>query len=452
MIWISFVVLIGTIVASLALLRTDRGDALGIPLVAIGTFAFLYVIQAIQLLVTGSSELFLTEWQFAKALLVPAVMLAFFMWGWLHPGRQKLRPVAPWDPRAMWRVGIGAAGVGLILYLIFLERSGGIAHSFSQPHGAAMAYGDNTAYIYDGPWLMLSGSAMMIFGNARTKLETWKRFAPYFFLSIYLLTAILTGSRGPLFAVATTYFVGHSIAERKKVSFAQAARMLVPVSVAVLLMVGYRNVLHLGPETSSHVASAETAYDEVAGVSEYDREHDTTSQEFLYHAAMLQTVDVTGKLDYGLNWIEFFFINPIPKLLWHEKHYPQTPGITWGDIDEQTGVNIVYGSAPGIVADLYQRFHIFSAIFLLALGMGLRRLFVSARNLRSPMTAIGYVMIYAVSLNMFAQGFSTIFVPLGLSMAPVVLFAWASNRKAKLRRSAIVLRQVLAVHGEQWSS
>lgn len=456
MIWIALTLLIGTIVVSVALLRSDRGDALGIPLIAIGSFAFLYVIQPMQLILTGSSDLFLTEWQFAKALFVAAVMLAFFMWGWLHPGgRRKLAAVAPWDPGAMWKTGFWAACIGLTLYLIFLERSGGIAASFSQAHGRAMAYNDNTAYIYDGPWLMLSGSAMMMLGDPRSKSPRWRRLAPYMFLSIYFLSAILTGSRGPLFAVATTYFVGSSIAQRKKVSFKQAARVLLPVGIAALLMVGYRSVLHLGPETPAELPSAETAFEDVAGASEYDKAHDTASQEFLFHAATIEAVDQTGKLEYGVSWVSFFLINPIPRALWPDKANPKWTGVNWEDINEQTGIAIAPGAAPGIVADLYARFHLLSAIFLFLLGAGLRRLFMSARNLSSPMTAVGYVMVYAVSLNMFAQGFGAIFVPLGYSMAPVILFAWVtrhSQQKAKLRQMEMFLQQLAALHGEQWSS
>ena len=459
MIWIAFALLIGTFVVSLASLRSDRGDALGIPLVAIGTFAFLYVIQPVQLILTGTSDLFLTQRQFAEGLFVPALMLAFFIWGWLYPFSRKLRAVAPWDPRAMWRVGFVAACIGLILYFIFLERSGGIVASFSQVHGKGMAYEQNTAYLYDGPWLMLSGSAMMMLGDTRTKSQRWMTLAPHAFLFIYLLQAILTGSRGPLFAVVTTYFVGSAIAQRKKISFGQAARVLLPVGVAVVLLVGYRSVLHLGEGTpaasaQSGLPSAETAFNDVAGVSEYDTDHDTASQEFLFHAAVLDTVDQTGELDYGLSWVWFVVINPIPKILWPEKQYPPSTGVSWGDIYEQTGIAIAPGAAPGIVADLYERFHLFSAIFFFALGTGLRRLFVSARNLSSPVTAVGYVMFYAVSLNMFAQGFSPIFVPLGFSMAPVVIFAWATRngqRKARLRPTEIILHRATALHGEQWS-
>jgi hypothetical protein len=236
--------------------------------------------------------------------------------------------------------------------------------------------------------------------------------------------------------------------------------MLLPVGIAVLLMVGYRGALHLGPETSAVSAqadlpSAEAAFEDVAGTSEYDREHDTASQEFLFHAAVIEAVDQTGKLDYGLSWVQFFLINPIPRVLWPEKQNPVWSGVNWGDINEHTGIAIAPGAASGMVADLYSNFHLFSAIFLFLLGAGFRRLFVSARNLSSPLTAVGYVMVYAVSLNMFAQGFGAIFVPLGYSMAPVVLFTWVtrrSQRKAKLRQSGTILRQAAALHGEQWSS
>jgi hypothetical protein len=458
MIWLSLIVMVGTIVASLVTLRSDRGDALGIPLIAIGTFVFLYVIQPLQLIVTGSGDLFLTQWQLAKALVVPAIMLAFFMWGWLHRGKQRMSAEAPWNPQGIWTFGFGAACIGLVLYAIFIERSGGVAQSFGEAHGGGMAYQDNTAYLYDGPWLMLSGSVMMMIGGPSSKSKRWKRMAPYFFLSMLLADAILTGGRGPLFAVATTYFVGRSIAQRKRVSFAQAARMLLPLAVGVFVMVGYRSVLYLGPETQENAQAAEPGFNDVAGVSEYDKEHSTASQEFLYHAVVLDTVDQTGKLEYGVNWLEFLFINPIPRVLWPDKQNPPWIGVTWQDISEHTSLTVAPGSAPGIVADLYERFHLLSAIFFFALGLGLRQLFVAARNLSSPLTAVGYVMFYAVSLNMFAQGFGAIFVPLGFSMAPVVIFTWAtrnSQRKAKQRQREMILRQAAALNncsGEAFAS
>jgi hypothetical protein len=455
MIWIAFLVLVFTIVASAASLRSSRGDALGIPLVALGTFTFLYIIQPIQLIRTDAMALFLSNWQVAKAVFIPAIMLACFMWGWLHPGRIKSREGGVWDPRTIWRFGFGAACLGAILYVIFLERSGGVVQAFSQAHGGAMAWTENTAYLYDGPWLMLSGSVMMFLGTQSSRRARWRTLAPYAFLVLFLFTAIFTGGRGPIFAVVTAYFVGISIARRRNVSMWQATRVLAIAGAGVFLMLAYRNVLHLGPETPGSSPTMDAAFNDIAGATEYDKEHDTASQEFLFHAAVIDTVDQTGKLEYGISWLVFFVINPIPRVLWPEKANPQWIGINWEDIKENTSISIAPGSATGIVADLYSRFQLFSAIFFLALGVSLRRLFISARNLTSPVTVVGYVMLYTVSLNMFAQGFGAIFVPLGYSMAPVVLLAWTAKRRrrgAMLRQKEALLLQAATIRGERWSS
>ena len=294
---------------------------------------------------------------------------------------------------------------------------------------------------------------MMILSEARSKSRhRWKSLAPYVFLSIFLLSAILAGDAERFLGSLQPTLLCSSIAQRKKVSFRQAALWLLPLGIVVLLLVAYRSALHLGPQTSTEeLPSADIAFEEATGPSEYDKEHGSVAEEFILSAAVLDTVDQTGKLDYGRDWVTFLVINPIPKLLWPQKHYPDTIGITSGDIDEQTGIVTDRGSAAGIVADLYTRFQLFSAIFFFALGLGLRRLFVAARNLSSPLTSVGYVMVYALSLNVFAQGFGSIFVALPYSMAPVVVFAWATRRsqqRARLRRKEITLRQVAALHSE----
>jgi hypothetical protein len=463
MIWVSLAVMIFTIVISFALLRSRRGDALGMPLVAIGAFTFLYVVQPIQLLWTGTYSLFLTDWQMSKGFLVSALMLACFMWGWLYPAK-RTRPTmgAFWDRRAMWNFGFGAACMGLILYTIFLERSGGIAVSYSEAHGHAMASETNTAYLYYGPWLMLSGSSMMIFADPKSRASRWTTYVPWGFLTLFLADAFMGGDRGPLFAGTTTAFISYAIARRRRVKMWQASCLLLAVGVFVIAIFANRDKFHLGEQKSLHVQSSGEALNGLVGTDEYDQEHDTSGQEFLIHAASLDTVDQTGKLDYGVSWIEFLVINPIPRLLWPEKSYPPSPGITAADIKELTSFAPAGGSAAGIVTDIYQRFHLAGAVFFFFLGFGLRWLLVAALSLRSPVTAVGYVMIYAASLNMFAQGFGTIFVPVCYSMAPVVLYSWMTRegrRKARQRHREWILSQAAALHpqtaalrGERWSS
>ena len=456
MIWASFAVMIATIMVCAASLRTSRGDAIGIPLVAIGTFTFLYVVQPLQLILTGTAGVFFTEWQVAKGFLISALMLASFMWGWLHPVRQARRWRNPWDPQAMWSIGFAAACLGLIFFVIFVERSGGFAQSFSQAHGKAMAWKENTAYLYDGPWLMLSGAAMMIFGDPKSRAQRWKSFAPYGFCGLYLVNAIIGGDRGPLFSVASVIFVSTAIARRKPTKLRQAVGFLLVLACAVTIVFVNRDRLYTGGSQGiTSGQSTEEALNGLVGTSEYDEEHATTGQEFVLHAATIDTVDETGKLGWGLNWVEFLLFNPIPRVIFPEKPDPVWTGVTAGDIFENTSIVAAPGSAWGIVADLYANFHLLSALFFYGLGLGLRRLFVLARSFSSPVTTVGYVMIYALSLNMFAQGFMTILVPVCYSMVPVVLFAWVRRRnlkKALARERDIMLRQFAAAHGERWSS
>jgi hypothetical protein len=456
MIWVGLTVMIATIIISLALLRTWRGDALGIPLVAIGTFGFLYVIQPLQLIRSDSIGLFLSDQQALKALLVPALMLACFMWGWLYPVRRKQRDTAYWNPRTLWNFGLGAAFVGLILYVIFLERSGGIRASFSQAHGGAMDWNKNTAYIYDAPWLLLSGSAMMMISSQRLRSASkWMAYLPYAFLTVFLANAFLGGDRGPLFAGLTAIFVCYSISHFKQIRLANALGLLLFVSFAVAVVFANRDRIHLGSDAPAVLKSPEQTLNELVGVGEVDKEHGTAAQEFLFHAATLETVDQTGKLDWGETWITWLVINPIPRLLWPEKAYPPGPGITTSDIREYTSLAISGGAASGFAADLYMRFHLLSVLFCFGLGYGFRRLFISARTLVSPLASVGYVMIYALSLNMFAQGFSSVFVPFLYSMAPVMLFTWStrlSQKKVRDRQRELVLRKAALIRGAQWSS
>jgi len=456
MIWVSMAVMISTIVISLALLRSWRGDALGIPLVAIASFSFLYVVQPMQLLLTGTNSLFLTDSQMSKALLVSALMLASFMWGWMFRVQQTRPAVSPlWDRRVMWNFGFGAACVGLSLYMIFLERSGGISAAYSAAHGQAMAWEKNTAYLYFGPWLMLSGSSMMIFADLKFRTRRWMTYMPYAFVTLFLADAFMGGDRGPLFAGTTTALISYSIARRRRVEIWRAFCWLLVVGSIIIIVFANRDKIHLGEQKSEHVQSSEEAINGLVGTGEYDKEHNTSGQEFLVHATTLDTVDQTGKLDYGVPWIEVLVINPIPKILWPEKSYPPSPGITAEDVKERTSFSIAGGSAPGIVADIYQRFHLFSVLFFFFLGFGFRRLLIAACSLNSPVATVGYVMCYAVSLNMFAQGFAAAFVPVGYSMFPVLLFAWVSRRsrqRAKRRQGELMLLQLAALRGRKWSS
>jgi hypothetical protein len=120
-----FAVLIVTLIWSLSTLRTSRGDALGIPMVAVGSFTMVYLLQPLATIQSGAVDSFLTERMLAKAILVPAIMLACFMRGWLHTVRVSTAPKTLWNPHRLWNFGLGTAIAGLSLYATFIAISGG---------------------------------------------------------------------------------------------------------------------------------------------------------------------------------------------------------------------------------------------------------------------------------------------------------------------------------------
>ena len=430
----SFVLLFVSVVLCFASLRSKRGDAIGLPLIAIGTFVYLYGIQALVTLESGGGGIFLTRKQFAWAILVPAFMLPCFVWGWNRERpRFRVRRRNLWNAVRLWNYGFVTAIVGLCLYVVFLHRSGGILHAFSQVHGQAMAWQGNTAYLYDGPWWVLSGVAMMMYASSGFKLALWRKAGFTILIAALLADALLTGSRGVLFSTCGTVFVGSSIASRRTPRLKWAIAVLAVLGFAVLMMLGYRNVLNLG-QGRQQTPTLGQALNFTTSISPSDIAHGTTGLEFIYHGAVLTTVDQTHKYNFGLNWIYFLVINPIPRLFWPGKHYPESPGITIDDIRETTGLNIATGSAPGIVADLYMEFGLVEAIFLYWFGKLSRRLFGAAWRLESPLAFCGYVMLYALSLNIFAQDLGPMFVSFGYSMIPIVLYTLLSRAN---RRHAI---------------
>lgn len=446
MIICAFLALLASVVICLASLRSKRGDAVGLPLVAIGTFVFLYAVQPLILLQNGDGQVFFTRGQIAWAVFLPAVMLPCFVWGWRrerHKFRRKgfrkaRRPLS--NPKGLWNFGFATAMVGLCLEVVFLHRSGGILHSFSQAHGGAMAWENNTAYLYDAPFWVLSGAAMMMYASSSFKAGAWRKAACLILLALLVGDALLMGSRGILFSTCGAVFAGRAIAARKAPTLRQAFIALAAMGFGVLMMLGYRGVLHLGGYAEQAPTFEQALKDSTMSGGPNGIEHDISGVEFLYHGAILSTVDQTQKYDLGLQWIYWIVLNPIPHLLWPNKHYPSTPGITKEDVQASTGLTIAPGSRAGIVAETYAEFGLGEGVFFYWFGILSKRLFVAALHHESLVAFCAYVMTYALSLNAFAQGFQAIFVPLGYSMIPVILYVVLSGIA---RRQAVAFARPL---------
>lgn len=415
--------------------RDEHGGGASLPLVAIIVFGFLYLVQPGFLYAKDRLYIFVDDVAIWHAILIPAIMLAAFVVGWNCKPRISKHVAQIHGNAALWQYGCVTSIVGLSLYAFFVVQSGGLNASLSQPHGDAMAWDTNTAYVYYGPWWLLTGIVMMMIAHMTTKLSRWRRNIIWFFIFSMYVSAVLTSSRQQLFSTTIVLCITSAICQRKPVSVQKVFGVLIAVGAGALLVVGYRTYIHLGDE----MREAPSIYDALEATLVVDDVHAalrTTGSEFICHAATITTVDETHKYNLGLNWIYLFTVQPIPRLMWPEKPLaPPANGITQSDVLDVTGTNLAVGSAAGMVADIYRQFGRFGIIFFAIAGVLTRRLYERAMQLGSVIAIVSYVMLYAVSLNMFAQSLSAVLVPFTYAIAPAILYHLAQKRRSIKRPS-----------------
>jgi len=280
---------------------------------------------------------------------------------------------------------------------------------------------ETTAYLYMGTLWILTGIAMMVKARHTRSLTIWQRLMPWVFAFWLYLRGVLTASRNWIFMPTACLLAAYGLTRTRPVRLSKVAKALVPACVAALLVLGYREVLHLGeyrPQAPSLVDAL------TAGMTLRPEEvtRGETGFEFLYHAAIIDTVDATQKYHLGLNWLYVFTVHLIPRVLWPDKPYGfHTPGITLEDITQVTGLRRAGGAAPGLVADLYRNFGLASALLWWALGRVSRRLYLAAQRLHSPTATVSYVLLYALSLQLFAQSLQAVLASFTYAVAPAVL-------------------------------
>jgi len=424
------------------------------PIIAIAVFAYIYVVQPAYMMSKDMLDAFLTDGMIVKGLVLPALALFCMMWGWRRGDRGAAKnkegdaPKTPmWDADRLYRYGMGAAVIGTVLHLIWIQRSGGVTQAYGQIHGQGVETEGFTAYIWMGSFWALTGVAMMILSGAKRRLTPAQHTAIAIFAGAYALSGLLFSSRTSIFAILAVVWVSHSLAKKSRPSIDRAAPALALACLGVLLMIGYRSVLYLSSdqvETPTWTEAVTTGLG-----SDTDVKYGTSGVEFVVHSLILKTVDETHRYDTGLSWLEVCTVHMIPRVWWHDKPVqgnwpywsPLGPKIDKEDILDVTGIMLATGSSPGIVAEAYENFGLFALVFFLLLGWAFRRFLFHAENNGSPFTMCAYTMAFALSLNVFAQGFVMLIVPMVYSMAPVFLYYWGDRiNQQRMAQAKITIR------------
>jgi len=386
---------------------------LGLPIIGGATFLFIYIVQPFYLIITKKIYYYLNNLQIAKAIFISFLCYVSFISGWFTVKNKNVRNIHKnnilWNYKKIYNTGLILSIFGTLGFLYFLKLSGGILHFYSGVHGAYGAWKETTAYLHMSRYYIFPGVSLMITGLLKGKLNRIYWVPIIFFTSLMYIHSILASSRGTFFAMSTTfvltyYLAGGKIPKMKKVIIGG-----IILAISLALIVGYREYLHLGPKDKPLPPIHEALLFKL-GVNDIAiRTGSTGDNEFLYHAGLIETVDRLNRYHFGLGWIYMVTVHLIPRIIWENKPYGwDTPGVTPYDIFLLFGWTRSPGSAPAIVADIYRNFGMFSLIFFFLLGLFSKKIFLNLLNNKDPKTITIYVLFYAWSLNMFAQGFGAL--------------------------------------------
>ena len=401
-----------------------RIHPLGLPVLAGGIFFFIYVIQPLYLIVTGDIYYFLNNWQIAKSIFVAFVMYLVFIRGWLSGVKKRVilsnRYLIKWNYNKVYIVGLFLSILGSSLFLIFIIQSGGIYQFYSMPHGAAGAWQEQTAYVYMGEYLIYPGIALLIFAIVNLKFSFGRIFPLFIFILVLLFNAILTGDRGNFFLLVSTTGIAYFFATGKKPKTRTIIIGGIITGIIILLLVGYRDYLHLGPKNAPPIGVKDALFSMLA-ITDSQIKRGVVGIEFIYHSGVIDAVDKLQRYHLGINWFYSITVHLIPRIIWKEKPYAwNTPGITTEDMSLQLGWTRTSGSAPAIVADFYRQFGWLSLIFFYFLGVISGYFLKKVQCEKEPESMIIYTLWFSWGYKLFAHGFGAMLVPYFYVLIPTI--------------------------------
>jgi hypothetical protein len=455
MVLLAFVILIVTIVGCAVSLIGHPSEGIGVPVIAIGVFTFIYLLQPASILLSGEAQCFLDDKMLAKGLLVPVPALLCLMWGWRQGSRgmgkvmQHSNTVRDWDAGRLYKMGLGAACLGTVLHTLLVERSGGLLQAYGAPHGAGFYMTGYTAYIWQGSTWVLTGLAMMILAARKRRLSAAQYIAIALFATLFGVSSLLLGSRTGTFQTLAIMWACWSLARRSRPTIDRAAPALALTGLAAILIFGYRGYVYLGSSRAAEAPGFAEAATAGLGASNPGTCPYDTGLEFVVHSVAIETIDQTGRYDFACNLLPLYTVHIIPRIWWPGKpalrlaEVPRDqwgPGITVHDVLDATGVRLASGHATGIVAEMYMSFGWFSLIFFVWLGWFTRRLLIRAESLDNPLAMCAYAIVFSLTLTMFGQGFGPVLTPIPYMMAPLFLFYWA-ERRDQWRLAALGIRR-----------
>jgi hypothetical protein len=288
---------------------------------------------------------------------------------------------------------------------------------------------------------------MMLIGVLRGRATPFRLGAICVFGSIMLFDAVFTASRGVLFPLLAVFFVTSYLALRKAPATRTVLISGAVACIAVLALVGYRSILHLGEKSGVAPASFAEATFSYMSLDDSEVRYRIAHSEFLITAGVIDAVDKTQQYGFGSQWIYLVTIHLVPRTLWKEKPYGWELGLRYEDLPRIIGWGPTSGAAPSLVGDFYRQFGIFSVLLWFAWGRMARVLFNRAWNTRSPVWQVAYVLLFAFSLHLFAQSLSQLLIFYLYTAVPSLLLTASCRRRFQTNPTVSLVRREMLDKG-----
>jgi len=386
MTYFAIIFLVALIGAIIAIEFRARRDTLVLPFICAAVFGYLYVFLPVMGLSDGSLLHLVDLTDITWAVLVPALMLASLSIGWWFA----LSPIArshqslnrrEFLKSATGEDGIGYVGLfvgiaGLLLWGYFLHISGGFSTFYGSAKGTAGEYEQTTAWVYSGPYFVLSGISCLIFSTGKHgKVSFVFSFWLVLFILSMLVHGILGGRRSIIFVLGVVIVASWMLSRGVKLAVWKSLCGIMVLSLLMLAVLIYRPALHLNTSLEEFA---------VRNMDDVSRNTYASSRgnEFAVHTAVLATADQLGKYGFGLKYLLRLIIHPIPSKVWPGKGALLRLHGSLGSEDmlRVVGWRPATGASPTAVADLYREWGIFSLVFWFLLGVIGARLYQRARS------------------------------------------------------------------------
>lgn len=319
--------------------------------------------------------------------------------------------------------GILTGGLGLMAWLTLIVNAGGIGNAFGKPYSGGW---DDSGYVRDGVLLMYPG--MLAFFAAALRSPSWK--LPYLGVAVLafpcLLQALLTSRRGPTFVTVVTLAMGWFLFRNRRPPLVLTALAGLSLGWLVLFLVSNRGSIYIGSDMNFNTE-----------VTEFVEKADT-GNEFIYGSGTIISTYHNERHFWGKRYLAQILVRPIPSAIWPNKYedfgVPELlfNGGTGDDFKTVLGWDGAWGSAPGLVADLWVEFRWGNLI-----AMGLIGLLYGWTWQKAITRGNGWIAQYAIlaalSIYLVMQTIEAALFRSVLLSVPVWI-VWGCVRRAQQRK------------------